>query len=280
MLLSPFSTGQLGWRPFFAQQLTLEELQSLAPARVTAVHRTLLDVLTENGERPATVSSAISESGLSASVAVGDWVLLEPDTGRVRRILDRQSTLQRLAAGERQHRQLIAANIDSLFIVSSCNDDFNPSRLERYFALAKEAGVEPVVVLTKTDLVDSIDPFLDALRDIAPDIISCAVNATSTECLAVLTPWLGAGRTVAFVGSSGVGKSTLVNTLTASTRQGTAGIRENDSKGRHTTTSRHLLALPGGAWVIDSPGMRELKLDVGEEAVSAVFSDVEQFAAQ
>jgi ribosome biogenesis GTPase len=211
---------------------------------------------------------------------VGDWVLVERRTGRAVRALARQSALARLAAGEPQRRQLIAANVDSLFIVTSCNNDFNPSRLERYLALAREAGVEPVVVLTKSDLATDIDRYMDRLRDIAPHVIAIPVNATSAESTSALSPWLSAGQTVAFVGSSGVGKSTLVNTLSAAPLQGTAGIREDDSKGRHTTTARHMFALPGGAWVIDTPGMRELKLEVGAEALGAVFSDIEAMAQQ
>lgn len=280
MSLPSVPAGQLGWRPFFAQQLTLDEAGTLIPARVTAVHRTLVDTLTGTGALQATPSGAMSQAGLSASVAVGDWVLVEPHTARAVRVLDRQSTLVRLAAGERQQRQLIAANIDSLFVVTSCNADFNPSRLERYLALAVEAGVQPVVVLTKSDLAVSVDQYIDALREIAPHVIACTVNATSAQSVPVLSPWLTAGQTVAFVGSSGVGKSTLVNTLTNAAAQSTAGIREDDSKGRHTTTSRHMFALPGGAWVIDTPGMRELKLDVSQEAVGSVFGDVEALAAQ
>lgn len=277
MSIPYWSLSQLGWRPFFAQQLSLDEGESLLPARVTAVHRNLLEARTDAGELQVAISGVLAQHSLSATVAVGDWVLVERDTGRAVRVLDRLSVLARIAAGEDNQRQLIAANVDALFIVTSCNDDFNLSRLERYLALAREARVEPVVVLTKTDLVASIDACLDGLREIAPEVIACAVNATSAESVATLSPWLAAGQTVAFVGSSGVGKSTLVNTLSAAGKK-TAGIREDDGKGRHTTTSRQMFALPGGAWVIDTPGMREIKLDVGVEAVDAVFSDIEALA--
>lgn len=248
------------------------------PARVTGVHRARIELLTGTGEVRATLASALAQPTPSARIAVGDWVLLEPHTGRAVQVLDRLSTLARFAAGDRHQRQLIAANVDSLFIVTSCNEDFNPSRLERYLALAGEAGVQPVFVLTKMDLASSIDDYRDALRAIAPHVPVCPVNALSAECTAVLSPWLGIGQTVAFVGSSGVGKSTLVNTLAASVSQATAGIREDDAKGRHTTTSRHMFRLPAGAWVIDTPGMRELKLDVGTGAVENVFSDIEALA--
>lgn len=280
MPLPLYSLSQLGWRPFFSQQIDLADAAALLPARVAAVHRTMLDVLTQTGELQVTLAGSISADSLAASVAVGDWVLVEPGSGRVVRVLDRQTTLGRLAAGERQQRQLIACNVDWLFIVTSCNDDFNPSRLERYLALARAAGVEPVIVLTRADETGSVDLYIDALRDIAPDVSSCAVNGTCPKSVVALLPWLGAGQAVAFIGSSGVGKSTLVNTLTASIRQATGGIREDDSKGRHTTTSRQLVPLPCGAWVIDTPGMRELKLDVGAQAISAVFADIEALAAR
>lgn len=201
----------LGWRPFFTQQLELDATDGLVPARVAAVHRALVDVLTEAGEVRATLGSMISQPTPSACIAVGDWVLLEPHTCRAVRVLERQSMLARIAAGDRQQRQLIAANVDSLFIVTSCNEDFNPSRLERYLALAGEAGVQPVLVLTKMDLAPGLDEYLDALRTIAPHVPTCPVNALSAGSTSVLSPWLESGQTVAFVGSSGVGKSTLVS---------------------------------------------------------------------
>jgi len=277
MALPSFSLSQLGWRPFFSRQLTLDEPETIVPGRVIGVHRSLLNVLTSADEIAATLPASIAQS-LSESIAVGDWVALDLSTSRVRRVLERQSVIARLAAGERTQRQLIAANVDTLFIVTSCNDDFNLSRLERYFALAVEAQVEPVVVLTKADLNPTVDAYVDALRDTAPNVIVAPVNALSIESVGALRPWLASGQTVAFVGSSGVGKSTLVNTLLGHQQQSTAGIREDDSKGRHTTTHRQMLALQSGAWVIDMPGMRELKLDVGAESVGEVFNDIETLA--
>jgi ribosome biogenesis GTPase len=204
--------------------------------------------------------------------------LLDAATARVARILERQSEIARLAAGIQTRRQLIAANIDTLFVVTSCNEDFNISRLERYFALAFDAHVEPVVVLTKADLCSDVDVYLDQLRAAAPRMIVVALNAMARDCLTLLEPWLMPGQTVAFVGSSGVGKSTLVNTLLGLDSQSTGAIREDDAKGRHTTTSRQMLALPSGTWVIDTPGMRELKLGAAEEGVRTVFDDVQALA--
>jgi ribosome biogenesis GTPase len=275
---SSFSLGQLGWRPFFSQQLTLNELETLRSARVVSVQRNALDTVSEPGLLRVTLPGALLQSGLATVVAVGDWVLVEPDTARVTRILERQSVIARLAAGDETRQQLIAANIDTLFVVTSCNDDFNVSRLERYFALAFEAHIEPVVVLTKADLCSGVDEYLDQLRVAAPRVVAMAIDATSRDASNALADWVAPGQTVAFVGSSGVGKSTLVNTLLGAGVQSTGGIREDDAKGRHTTTSRQMLALPSGAWVIDTPGMRELKIGAAEEGVRAVFDDIEVLA--
>jgi len=275
---STYSLNQLGWRPCYSQQLSLEELTSSVPARVMSVHRSALNIITEQGPIQATLSGALVQLDISSSVAVGDWVLLDSATARVTRILERQSTIARLAAGIQTRRQLIAANIDTVFIVTSCNDDFNISRLERYFALAFDAHVEPVVVLTKADLCPDVDVYLDQLRAAAPRMIVVAVNAMAQQSAKVFEPWLMPGQSVAFVGSSGVGKSTLVNTLLGLEAQSTNAIREDDAKGRHTTTSRQMLALPCGAWVIDTPGMRELRVGAVEEGLRAVFDDIQALA--
>jgi ribosome biogenesis GTPase / thiamine phosphate phosphatase len=178
--------------------------------------------------------------------------------------------------------QPIAANVDTLFIVTSCNDDFNLSRLERYLAVAFDARVEPVIVLTKIDQCVSagieVDTYTEQARSIASTAAILTVNATSTDSAFSLSSWLQRGQTVAFVGSSGVGKSTLINTLLGASTQTTAGIREDDGKGRHTTTSRQMFASHSGAWVIDTPGMRELKVGAIETGMSQVFDDIDALA--
>jgi ribosome biogenesis GTPase len=211
-------------------------------------------------------------------VTVGDWVLVENDAPRLLRVIERRSVIARLAAGLEIRRQLIAANVDTLFVVTSCNHDFNLSRLERYLAIALDAGIEPVVLLTKMDLCESPETLVTEARQAALQQQVLAVDATSARTAEALRPWLASGQTIAFAGSSGVGTSTLVNTLMGNAVQGTAGIREDDSRGRHTTTSREMFALPGGAWVIDTPGMRELKLGAIDQGLSATFADVEQLA--
>ncbi|MBN1238130.1 MAG: GTPase RsgA, partial [Gammaproteobacteria bacterium] len=235
---------QLGWRPCFSQQLTLEDLEAYYPARIASVHRSGVSALCEAGAIRLAVPRDMQRGGVAAVLTVGDWVLADRRAPRVRRRLDRSSAILRIAAGSDTQPQAIAANLDTLFVVTSCNHDFNPSRLERYMAVALDANVEPVVVLTKTDLCGDPGGYIERAETSAPGAAVAALNAAvPSEAAARLAPWLDAGRTVAFVGSSGVGKSTLVNALTGvehgaagMRRQPTAAIREDDSRGRHTTT--------------------------------------------
>lgn len=281
MFNHPFSLGQLGWRPFYSQQLTLEDLDAGFPARVAAVQRSLLVVLSESGEHPVTVPPDLKSPSLDAGITVGDWVLVQNQTFRALRLLDRQSLIARLSAGAEPRPQSIAANLDTLFVVTSCNEDFNPSRLERYLAVAFEAQVMPVIVLTKADACADTGPFVSEAQNVAAGVSVVALNATdATLCIATLTPWLGEGQTIAFVGSSGVGKSTLINSLLGTEAQATAEIREDDGKGRHTTTARHLIRTPGGVWLIDTPGMRELKIGAVRAGLSRAFMDIEDLAQQ
>ena len=273
---SELSLDRLGWSAFYSQQLSLADLSAGYPARVRGVQRSSITVLCERGVLDAVVPPRLASA--DAAIAVGDWLLIEHEAPRVLRILERRSLIARMAAGIEQHMQAIAANLDTLFVVTSCNDDFNLSRLERYFTIAKHAQVEAVVVLTKADLCADTETFVAQAHSIAREIAVLPLNAMAPHAADALAPWLGRGQTVAFVGSSGVGKSTLVNTLLAGKVQTTSGIREHDAKGRHTTTSRQMFALPAGAWVIDTPGMRELKLGSMEDAVSAVFDDIETLA--
>lgn len=271
-----YSLAGLGWRAFFSQQLTIDDLADSYPARVCGVHRNGLAILSEHGE-----GRVILPPGLQGTtLTVGDWVLVENDALRVERRLERHSAISRLSAGRARQEQLVAANMDTLFVVTSCNEDFNASRLERYLSLALEARVEPVIVLTKSDLCPDAEMYRQQAHRISGGADVVALNAMSADSCAALMPWLAGGQTVVFVGSSGVGKSTLINTLSGRDIQATDEIREHDSKGRHTTTSREMLRLPGGAWVIDTPGMRELKLGAVEAGVSAAFEDVEALASR
>ena len=211
--------------------------------------------------------------------AVGDWVLMEGK--KIVALLPRHTSIKRGAAGEHYHQQVIAANVDTVFIVCGLDDDFNPRRIERYLMLVGGGGAEPVVVLTKADQTDYSAEAVETLAELAAqDITVCAVNAKDADSVASLHGWLGAGRTAVLVGSSGAGKSTLTNTLLGTDRMKTAAVRENDSRGRHTTTHRALIPLPSGACLIDTPGMRELKPTGEEELKESGFADIEALAAQ
>lgn len=268
---------ELGWRPFFLQQLDADEFQKSVICRVTAVHRSGLHVL-GIGVDTAIPHFAVDQGGEAEFATVGDWLLLDPETLRPRRLLRRTSILERRAPGTGHKLQLIAANIDTLFIVTSCNQDFNLARLERYLTLAREAQVNPVVVITKSDLAEDADAFGESAAKLLPGLEVVMLDARMPEQAARLVPWCGLGQTVAFVGSSGVGKSTLINTLIGTGRIATQGIREADDKGRHTTSARELHRLASGGWLLDTPGMRELQLNEIQHGLDDVFADIARLA--
>jgi ribosome biogenesis GTPase / thiamine phosphate phosphatase len=275
------SLAQLGWRAFYSQQLTVEDLYEVFPARVAAVQRSLLTVLAESGEHQVTLPQRLRPDAVTPSITVGDWVLVRPETSQVVRLLERQALIARMAAGTGATPQSIAANVDTLFVVTSCNAEFNPSRLERYLAVAYEARVTPVIVLSKADLCTDTEPYITAAQCTSKDVSVIAVNAANpNNSLASVAPWLGVGQTVAFVGSSGVGKSTLINSLLGVGEQETQETRQHDDRGRHTTTARHLFRAPCGAWLIDTPGMRELKIGAVQRGLGRAFVDVESLATE
>ena len=277
MTIEPRDLAAFGWSDHYQSQVTPDELGSLVPARVLAVHRNRLRVANPLFEESVPPFSA--DAGEEGSATVGDWLLLDGVTRLPRRLLRRRSLFRRKAAGNVQRVQLIAANIDTLFIVSSCNDEFNVARLERYLALARQAGVTPVVVLTKADLTGDAADYTSRVLKLLPGLVVECLDARDPESASVLRPWCGAGQTVALVGSSGVGKSTLVNTLLREAVQATGGIRENDSHGRHTTSGRSLHRLQAGGWLLDTPGIRELQLADSEAGVEDVFVDIVALAA-
>ncbi|WP_218042576.1 ribosome small subunit-dependent GTPase A [Steroidobacter gossypii] len=237
-------------------------------------------MLSEQGSATVTAPPRVLDT-IEFPITVGDWLLIEHDAPRVCRVLSPYSLIKRQAAGTDHRLQTIAANLDTLFVVTSCNNDFNLSRLERYLALAYEAQVEPVILITKADLTDNPTSYIDEIQTLGTNATAITINATdATQVATTLAPWLQPGQTVAFVGSSGVGKSTLVNTLIGQSQQETGSIREDDSKGRHTTTSREMFPLASGAWIIDTPGMRELKIGAIGSGLRTVFDNVEALAEQ
>lgn len=256
----------------------------LYPARVIEQHRDKYRVFTEQGELQAEVSGRFEYTAVDHSdyPAVGDWVLVDRTDDRsgqgvIHRVLSRKSCFVRKAAGTAEELQVIASNIDTVFICMSLNADFNLRRAERYLAVIWESGAVPVVVLTKSDLCPELEAYLSALADISAGAEVVITSGMLEDGWEALQPYLKPGATVAFAGSSGVGKSTLINRLMGREILATGGLR-NDDQGRHVTTHRQLLILPNGAMVIDTPGMRELQLasaDIGKG-----FGDIEELAAQ
>lgn len=266
------AAAALGWQAVFQRQLQPDEM-NLQAARIVSQDRS------ELGAAGADFACSLPMLASMPEMTVGDWVLL--DAGhRFVRLLDRSSLFVRKAAGTGNVTQLIAANVDTLFIVSSLNQDFNLNRIERYLVLAREAGVQPVIVLTKADLCPDAQPFVAQASALGQGLLAVAVNALDPASVAQLAPWCGPGQTVALMGSSGVGKSTLVNTLLGGPVQATQAIREDDAKGRHTTTRRSLHRLAGGGVLLDTPGMRELQLVACEQGIEVTFNEISALAAR
>lgn len=266
-----FSLSQLGWKHFFQQQLTLEEWESCTVARAFGLERSLINLLMEEGKQSLPITPHMP------AIAVGDWLLLDKE-GRYHRLLERASLFSRKAAGTKVATQLIAANIDTVFVVSSMNLDFNLNRIERYLALAHEAGVTPVIVLSKLDCCDHPEDYLSQVQALDGQLDVVMVNGLDAESVAQLKSWCATGETVALLGSSGVGKSTIVNTLLGVDVQRTHSIREDDEKGRHTTTARSMHFLPAGGILLDTPGMRELQLAACEHGVEETFAEITELA--
>lgn len=277
MLKTSFSLSELGWSQFFQQQLSPEEWESATPVRVFALNRHLVDGVGEGGRQQFALPHAWLRLAVEELPTVGDWLLLDQNNQPLR-VLERSSLFKRMAPGHDARVQLMGANVDTLFVVTSCNSNFNLSRLERYLAMALDAGVEPLVILTKADLTEDAESFKAQARTLRSGLAVEAVNARDAGAIEILRPWCGTGQTMALVGSSGVGKSTLVNTLSRSAVQNVRAVREGDDKGRHTTTGRSLHLLPGGGLLLDSPGLRELQLSDCEAGVATLFEEIEVVA--
>jgi ribosome biogenesis GTPase len=217
------------------------------------------------------------------SPAVGDWVAVRPpasptEPGLIRAILPRRSKFSRKAAGSRTDEQVVAANVDTVFLMTGLDGDFNPRRIERYLAAGWESGAEPVLVLSKADLSEDLAERVQEVETIALGAPVFAVSSRTGQGMEALAPYLRPGRTVSVLGSSGVGKSTLINFLLGRDVQKTGGVRASDDRGRHTTTHRALFVTPSGALLLDTPGMRELQLWEADEGLGATFADIEDLA--
>jgi ribosome biogenesis GTPase len=267
---------RLGWSSFFGDQVGEDEID-LVPVRIAHIHRARLSGYSPYGSMDLTLPA----SGSTGDYAVGDFVLVQPDDFLVRRRLERISLLsRRMSDGS---SQLSGANIDTLFIVTSCNGDFNVPRLERFLAMAGQSQISPVIVLTKADTAENAGPFVAQATALSRDLPVVVIDPRNSGTLAKLQPWFDVGKTVALTGSSGVGKSTLVNTLVAAEdgpAQLTGTIRDHDSKGRHTTTARSLHLVSGGGLVLDSPGIRTLHLGEIADGLDVVFAEISELATQ
>jgi ribosome biogenesis GTPase / thiamine phosphate phosphatase len=270
----------LGWTPALALAPAPHAAAGREPARVVAEDRGSYQLVGAGGEMRAAVSGRFrfdAEGDPAAFPAVGDWVAVEGGmTGEtiIHAVLPRRSALVRQAAGKRTEAQVVGANLDVVFVVASLNADLNVRRLERYVAAAWESGAEPVVLVSKADLGGDIEAVLTAVAGVAAGASIVVVSSFDGRGVDEVRKRIGPGRTVAFVGSSGVGKSTLVNRLAGEERAAVRDIREDDARGRHTTTRRELHLLPGGGLVLDTPGMRELQL-WDADGLDQSFSDVD-----
>jgi ribosome biogenesis GTPase / thiamine phosphate phosphatase len=277
------SLDDLGWNHFFESQLTDDDRARHAPARVVWEARERYRLATAEGEWRAQLAGRVRhEAGSSADLpAVGDWVIasLRSDdrTATIHRRLSRQTAFSRTAAGRSTGEQVVAANVDTILLVTSFNRDFNVRRLERYLALTWESGARPIVVLNKADLEADRETWRQEVAAVAQGVPCVITSALRGEGIGELRAAIGSG-TAALLGSSGVGKSTLVNALAGDDLQTALPIRDGDDRGRHATTTRQLFCLPGGGVLIDTPGMRELQLWDAEAGVEHVFADLRTLA--
>jgi ribosome biogenesis GTPase len=269
-----------GWDARFESVFDALGIPDCQPARVIEAQRDALRVVTGSGERQAQVAGRLLQEGVGPLPAVGDWVAVHvlPDTVIVHAVLERRTKISRKLPGKSTREQVLAANVDTVFMVTSCNVDFNPRRVERYLAMIWESGARPVVLLNKSDLVADSASLVHEAEAVAPGVAVHTVCATSGSGLAALAPHLKRAETIALLGSSGVGKSTIVNRLMGADVQVVRETREGDDRGRHTTASRHLFRLPSGALLLDTPGLRELALWSTDSGLEQVFSDIEALA--
>jgi ribosome biogenesis GTPase len=269
----------LGWSDQLESEFEPHAAAGLAPARVAVQHSGAYDVYAEGGEQRVEVAPKLRSAARRRAdfPAVGDWVALRD--GLIHAVLPRRTKFSRKVAWTEVDEQVVATNVDVVFLITAFGHDFNPRRLERYLVMAWESGAQPVIVLTKSDLAEDVDGPVLAAEAVAFGIPIHVVSAVTGEGLDGLRAHLGPGRTAALLGSSGVGKSTLVNRLAGQELLATAEIRA-DGRGRHTTSHRELVLLPGGGLVLDTPGMRELQLWESAEGLGEAFTDVETLAAR
>jgi len=273
---------EFGWNQFWRKSFDELGREGLAPARVAREDKEAYLVLSEDGELTARVSGSVRHNAQSRSEfpAVGDWVVIEPrpeeGEATIHAVLPRKSRFSRKAPGGRTEEQVLAANIDTVFLVSGLDENFNIRRIERYVTLAWDSGADPVIVVNKADICDDVEARVSEVKSAISGVPVHAISGTENTGLDVLLKYISTGRTVVFLGSSGVGKSTIINSLLGEERQKVNAISEAVGKGKHTTTHRELILFPDGAVVIDTPGMRELQMWCDDDGLKRSFDDIEE----
>lgn len=273
-----------GWDEFFEADFKTYAQDGYSSGRVALEHKNFFRVYTQHGEVLAEISGKLRHEAANRRdlPAVGDWVVIRsrPEGGRVtiHAVLPRRTSFVRKIAGSRTEEQIVGANIDTVLLVTSLNQDFSVRRIERYLLIAWESGAKPIIILSKSDLCDRVDERINEVQAVAHGVPVHAISVVTGRGLNDVAQYFKRGQTVALLGSSGVGKSTLINQLTGDDHLKVQTVREHDDRGRHTTTHRELILLPGGGLVLDTPGMRELQLWDGDDSLQLVFDDIEALA--
>jgi ribosome biogenesis GTPase / thiamine phosphate phosphatase len=281
-----FDLQELGWDDAWAKAFAPYAAEGLIPARVAIEFNHIFRLYAATGELQAQHSGRLlhQAAGRDELAAVGDWVAALTGQGEgtatIEAIVPRRTKFSRKVAGELTEEQVVAANIDTVFLVMGLDGDFNPRRVERYLLMAYESGASPVILLTKADLAEDVAGAVAEIERVAIGTPVHALSAREGSGLEVLDTYMQPGRTGTLLGSSGAGKSTLINALLGESRLKTQAVRSSDSRGRHTTRHRHLILLPGRGLLIDTPGMRELQVWSATDAVRETFDDIEELAAQ